>query len=85
MTVNLKNIAERVFHIAHPIRLVSRIIFADWHALFAAMGYDLFHHSFNVWILNAEMEESGLPEFEIIFWLFIIRKLENLDSDLVAR
>ena len=65
MAVELDNVAERIFAIDHPIRLLAWEIVADLaHAHAPAVALDELDPPLEIRILEADMEHLGTPVLE---------------------
>ena len=86
VAVDFQNIAERVFHVDHAIRLFPRIVVARClHPSFTTCCDDLFGQFLDVGVLHRKMEYACFPVFKIIFWIFLVPEFKQLDADTVAR
>jgi hypothetical protein len=56
VTVNFKDVSERIFHVDHSIGLFTRIIKSRFsHTFFSSCGDNFFSQTFYIWILNTEV------------------------------
>ena len=75
MAIYLNNIAKRVFHLSHTIRLLVRVIIAQFfHTLFATSGDDALGQLFYVWVLHTNYHRgskklANLKKVRILFFL----------------
>ncbi|MEB0150677.1 hypothetical protein QN398_24520 [Pseudomonas sp. CCC2.2] len=81
MAIDFQDVAEGVFQIDHAVWLLARKILAYGHALLATSGNYFGGQSFDIWILDAEVEYTGLPVLEVVLRLLGIAKLKDLYAD----
>src|SRR5579883_2323187 len=81
--VDLDDVAPRILAVDHTIGFLARIVVAHWHALLTAALHDLFRQGLDLWVGDAEMENAGLPIFEVVLRPDALRELEEFDADLV--
>ncbi len=85
MRVYFKNDTKWIFYIAHAIWLLSWVVFFNGHTLLTTVGYDLFYETFDIGILDTEMEETCILVLEFRVFFVIICKLKELNTDAIRR
>ena len=81
MRVDLQDVPERILAVDHLVRLLAGEVFVDVTALLAAVGHDLLRQALDVGVGDAEVEDTGLPEFEVVLPPLGVGELKELDAD----
>ena len=64
MRVNLDNIAPWILAVNHAVRLHSRVIISDGHALFAAGFHDFLRQLLKIRICDAKIKDAAQAEID---------------------
>ena len=82
MAIEFKNVAKRVFHIDHAIRLFTGVVLAHLlHALLATKALNDLDPAFQIVILHTEMKQPATPVFKRAFLIDGFREFEQFDTN----
>src|SRR6266540_4983040 len=85
VAVDLEDVPEWVLAVDHPVRLLAGVVVPHGHPLLASRFDDALRESFDVGVLDAEVEHACFPVLEIAPRRLGSAELEKLDSDPLGR